>query len=277
MSPMRFGATPFRGEIDEMSHAPEFEAALSQLPGLLRDPRHEALREVLQRGRNSVVALSLPLGQSRSIACVVKSFGAAGLQKLKTLVLPSKAAKAWRGARALAAAGIETPSPLAYLERRSRGLVAESYFVAARVPSLPEIRALFREPGPEGLRPLLSALAVSIASLHRSGLLHRDLSDGNILVRRGDDGRFGFVYLDTNRVRTRKRLGAFARARNLVRLGIPAADRLYFLEQYAAACGEKLSPVFVHFYKGAKLAFTAWLSVKKALRLKKAARALRIQ
>lgn len=274
MTSAKFDRPPFKGETDDSVRTPGFESALGRIRELIEDER----AEVLLKGRNTVVALDLPLDGAHSIACVVKSYRAEGLQRLKTLIVPSKAAKAWRRALALAAAGIETPHPLAYLERRSRGTVAESYFIAARVPSLPEIRSLFREPGPEGLRPLLTALAASAASLHRAGLLHRDLSDGNILVRAGGN-RFGFVYLDTNRVRVRmrKRLGALTRARNLVRLGIPAADRMYFLEQYAAARGEKLSPVFVHFYKEAKLAFSAWLRIKKALRLKKAARALRIQ
>jgi hypothetical protein len=268
----RFDRPPFKGEIDEAFRGPEFEAALARIRELIEDPR----AEVLLKGRNTVVALDLPLGSGRSISCVAKSYRAAGLQKIKTLVVPSKAAKAWRGARALAAAGIETPRPLAYLERRSGGTVAESFFIAERVPGLPEIRALFRDPGPAGLHPFLDALAGSVASLHRAGLLHRDLSDGNILVRASSNG-YGFVYLDTNRVRLRKHLGASARARNLVRLGIPPAARMFFLERYAAARGEKLGPVFAHQYKEAKFAFAAWLRVKKALRLKKAARALRIQ
>ncbi len=268
----RFVSPRFRGEIDDLSHSAEFEAAVLRLPDIIRDPRHE----VLQRGRNLVVALSLPLGLSPSVSCVVKSFRSAGLQRLKTLFSPSKAVKAWRGAKALEAAGIETPGPLAYLERRAGGTVAESYFVARRIPTLSEIRALFQNPAPGGLRPLLSALAASVAALHRAGLLHRDLSDGNVLVREKGGG-FKFIYLDTNRVRSRRRLGASVRARNLVRLGIPPADRTFFLEKYAEARGEKLSPVFVHFYKEAKLTFATWLRVKKALRLKKAARALRIQ
>jgi hypothetical protein len=272
MTTAKFDRPPFKGEIDEVLRSPEFETALGRIRELIEDPR----AEVLLKGRNTVVALDLPLGAGRSVFCVVKSFRAAGLQKLKTIVQPSKAAKAWRGARALAAAGIETPRPLAYLERRSGGTVAESYFIAERVPGLPEIRALFRDPGPAGLRPLLQALGGSIASLHRAGLLHRDLSDGNILVRAAGGG-FAFVYLDTNRVRARKRLGVFPRARNLVRLGIPPADRMFFLERYAAARGEKLSPVFARFYKESKLVFATWLRVKKALHLKKAARALRIQ
>lgn len=272
MTSARFDRPPFKGEIDDAFRGPEFEAALSRLRELIADPR----AEVLFKGRNTVVALDLPLGSGRSISCVAKSYRAAGLQKLKTLVVPSKAAKAWKGARAVAASGIETPRPLAYLERRSGGTVAESFFVAERVPGLPEIRALLRDPGPAGLHPLLDALAGSVASLHRAGLLHRDLSDGNILVRAAASG-YTFAYLDTNRVRVRKRLGVSARARNLVRLGIPPADRMFFLERYAAARGEKLSPVFVHFYKQAKLAFATWLRVKKALRLKRAARALRIQ
>ncbi len=264
----------FRGEIDDLASSIEFEAAVLRLPDIIRDSR----LEILQSGRNLVVGLALPLGQSRSVSCVVKSYRSAGLQRLKTLFSASKAAKAWRGAKALEAAGIETPAPLAYLERRSGGTVEESYFVARRIPSLPEIRALFQNPAPaDGLRPLLSALAASVAALHRAGLLHRDLSDGNILVRENEGGGFGFIYLDTNRVRARRRLGASVRARNLVRLGIPPAERMFFLRKYAEARGEKLGPVFVHFYKEAKLAFSTWLRVKKALRLKKAARALRIQ
>jgi hypothetical protein len=272
MTAAKFDRPPFRGELDPALRSSEFESALSRLPELVRDPR----AEVLLKGRNTVVAVELPLGRERTIACVVKSYRSEGLPKIKTLVQPSKAAKAWRGAVALAAAGFETPRPLAYLERRSGGVIAESYFVAERVPGLPEIRALLRDPGPGGPRPLLEALAGSVASLHRAGLLHRDLSDGNILVRAGGGG-FAFIYLDTNRVRVRRMLGASARARNLVRLGIAPADRMFFLERYAAARGEKLSPVFVHFYREAKLAFASWLRVKKALRLKKAARAMRIQ
>lgn len=272
MTSARFDRPPFKGEIDEAFRSPEFEAALGRIRELIDDP----CAEMLLKGRNTVVALDLPLGAGRSISCVAKSYRAAGFHKLKTLVQPSKADKAWRGACALAAAGIETPRPLAYLERRPGGTAAESYFIAERVPGLPEIRALFRDPGPAGLRPLLDALAGSVAALHRAGLLHRDLSDGNILVRAAASG-YTFAYLDTNRVRVRKRLGASSRARNLVRLGIPPADRMFFLERYAAARGEKLGPVFAHQYKGAKLAFAAWLRVKKALRLKKAARALRIQ
>lgn len=267
-----FEIPPFRGQLDSGLRSPEFEAALGRVPDLIRDPR----AEVLLKGRNTVVALDLPVGPAKMISCVVKSYGSAGLPKLKTVVQPSKAARAWRGAVSLAAAGFETPRPLAYLERRARGTVAESYFIAERVPGLPEIRALFRDPGSEGLRPLLAALADSVAKLHRAGLLHRDLSDGNILVR-AEGGGFRFVYLDTNRVRVRRHLSASARARNLVRLGIPAADRTFFLERYAEVRGEKLSPVFVHFYREAKLFFASWLRIKKALRLKKAARALRIQ
>ena len=271
-APVRISS--FRGAAEDVLRTPEGEAALGRLAELMAG----SAAEVLQAGRNMVVALDLPSGPGRTIACVVKSFRSAGLQKLKTLVLSSKAAKAWRGARALAAAGFETPRALAYLERRRGGLVAESYFIAARIPGLPEIRSVFRDPGPEGSRPVLSALAASAAALHRSGLLHRDLSDGNILVRR-DGSAFSFVYLDTNRVRIRRpgRLGTFTRAKNLVRLGIPAADRAYFLDRYAEARGGKAGFFFVFLYRSAKLAFSSWLRVKKALRLRKAARALRIQ
>ena len=274
MTSARFDRPPFKGEIDEAFRGPEFESALSRLRELIEDPR----AEVLLKGRNTVVALDLPLGRG-------------ALDLLRRQKLPRRgppeaqdARRAVEGGQGLARSARprggrdRNARPLAYLERRSGGTVAESYFVAERVPGLPEIRALFRDPGPAGLRPLLDALAalgrIASTAPASSTATSRTATSSSGAT---DGAGSAFVYLDTNRVRVRKRLGASARARNLVRLGIPPADRMFFLERYAAARGEKLSPVFVHFYKEAKLAFATWLRVKKALRLKKAARALRIQ
>jgi len=263
---------PYKGEIAENYATPEFLAFLADPNALLSGPG----TEILLAGRNTVAAVKDAPAGLPAEGIVVKSFGARGILRLKSLVQPSKAAKAWRGAVALVESGFGTAGPIAYLERRSGGLVRESYFVAERLTGGREIRFLFRELPAEKLALLLAALAGELVRVHAAGLLHRDLSDGNILVESAGDG-FRFVFLDTNRVRRRARLGSMARARNLVRLGVPAAHRLYFLECYAAAAGHPLRPGFTLRYRAAKAAFSGWIVLKKKLKLKKLARKLKIQ
>jgi len=181
---------------------------------------------------------------------------------------------------------------------------------AGRLAGPLEIRGLLRELRREKLEPLLAALADELARVHDRGLLHRDLSDGNILVEErafgspldrglnarasraetdpqakpgapagGESGEpaFRFFFLDTNRIRARRRLGAASRARNLVRLGVPPALQRFFLERYALARGRRLSFGFTLRYRLAKGMFSGWIGFKKKLRLKTLARKLKIQ
>jgi len=262
----------YTGQIAETYDTPEFLAVLADPNAFLTGPG----AEVLLGGRNTVAAVAAALDKRRPIDIVVKSFGSRGLAKLKSLVQPSKAAKAWRGARALIDAGFGTAPPIAYLERRRGGFVSESFFVAGRLAGPVEIRGLLRELPREKLEPLLAAVAGELARAHGRGLLHRDLSDGNILVE-SDGSAFRFCFLDTNRIRVRRRLGAASRARNLVRLGVPADLRRFFLERYAAAQGRPLRAGFWFWYRIAKGTFAGWIGLKKKLRLKTLARKMKIQ
>jgi serine/threonine protein kinase len=169
---------PFRGLIAAAYDHPETLAALGDLPGLLRSPS----AETLQSGRNIIVAVRLPASGVDSVEAVVKIFGSRGFHKLKTLLLPSKGVRAWHGAVALRGDGFETPGPIAVLERRRFGVAVESVFAAERVRGGLEIRDLFREKPESDLRGLIEALAPALAGLHAAGLVHRDLSDGNVLV-----------------------------------------------------------------------------------------------
>jgi hypothetical protein len=271
-SSQRLSLPRYRGEIADVYAGPETVAALSDIRSLLAGPGAEVLFE----GRNTVVAIPLPRGPGRAANVVIKDFHSRGVNQFKTLVRASKAARAWRGARALVDAKFETPFPVAFLERRHRGFVAESYFVAERVRGAREIRELFQTLSSEKLEPVLSALARELAAVHARGILHRDLSDGNILVLE-DRGAPRFLFLDTNRVRVLRTVGPMTRARNLVRLGIPPALRHAFLERYAEARGRPLRKSFVFWYNVSKATFTAWARLKKTLRLRKISRTLKIQ
>lgn len=266
---------PFRCVIAPSFDMPETRAEIIDHKELTNGPE----AKILLDGRNKVTAVKLRTGTGRFIDSVVKEYRLRGVRKLKSLVQPSKAARAWRGAIALRDRGFSTPEPIAYLERRCFGFVSKCAFVAVRIEGAEEIRELFlRREEPE-LRDLILRLAPLLRRFHDAGLVHRDLSDGNILVRnRPEGGGEEFIFLDTNRVRTRRRLGAFGRARTLVRLGIPAGLQACFLDCYAAAPGA--GPVgrsFKLWYRRGKRSFEFWLRLKKKLRLRSIARALKIQ
>jgi hypothetical protein len=231
--------------------------------------------EVLREGRNKVVVVKAAFSTGEKKEFVIKEFSSHGINKLKTLVEPSKAAKAWRGAMALVERMIETPAPVAFLERRKRGFVEECYFLAERTIGFDEIRGCFLNHRPGELEALLPALARHLAACHEAGILHRDLSDGNILLRKNTAGDYVFTLLDTNRIRVYKRLSTPRRVKNLIRLGIPRPQQRYFLEQYFGGFG--LSPLSWLWYRLNKDVFGVYIGLKKILRLKKLARILRIQ
>jgi len=303
--PVRLGA--FKGRVHPDYDTPDFLRALSDCRVLVFGP---AARVLLEK-RNRVAAVSIPVSNpsiiphaatisvpavsgplsataaadpciagaagaaSSAVDAVVKEFRASGFKKIKTLLVPGKALKAWHGAAACLVRKVPTPLPLAYLERRERGFVVESYFVAARIDDAREVRDLLRTLPPEDLSRLLAALARFLVFAHNQGILHRDLSDGNILVRSSRPGVYDLFLIDTNRIRVRREVPLLGRVRNLVRLGVPPAYREDFLRLYL---GDRRGGPALRFWYGInKKWYTGFVAFKRALRLKKLAERLGIQ
>jgi serine/threonine protein kinase len=261
----------YRGEV-----APEFDDiffldVISRPEEIWNRPDTEIL--TVKRNRLGVARIPMSSGPPREV--VIKEFSPRGLIRLKSFFQASKGLRAWRGAMALTERGLETAPPIAYLEERYRGLVRRSFFFAERIEGAEEIRSLFRRLQPAELDPLLAALARHLSLYHDLGILHRDLSDGNILVKKDDNGRFVFYMLDTNRIRLRTKVGPFRRAKNLIRLGVPRDLQKNFVLSDRAA--RPLRRAHWLWYKWNKSAFTAYLGLKKKLRLRQVARFLRIQ
>jgi hypothetical protein len=260
----------FKGRIDPAWDTPSVRAALADCPGLVREPE----TRILLRSRNTVAVVRIPLASGQKAPAVLKDFSTRGVNRLKSLVLPSKAAKAWRGARALLERNINTARPIAYLESRKRGFVDRSYFLAEYLDGLREIRFLLRELRGGALDGLLRAAAVFLAEAHDRGVVHKDLSDGNILVKTEGAAAPVFYLLDTNRVRVKNSVGPCLRMKNLVRLGIPAGRRDYFLDQYGR--GKSIPRRLRWWYKFQKSVYTGRVNLKKKLRLKQLAAKLGI-
>jgi hypothetical protein len=265
----RIALGEYRGAIAADHADQDFLKALSE-PLLLMAGGH-----VFHSGRNRLAAVAPAALGSRTREAVLKQFRPRGAYKLKTLAFPSKALKAWRGAAALIEKGIPTPLPLAYLERRKGGLVIEGYFLTEKISEVQEVRHLFRSLAGQELDGLLRALAAFLRKAHGRGILHKDLSDGNVLA--GADGRGGttFYVLDTNRVRVKKRIGLLRAAGNLVRLGIPRPAQRSFLSYYWP--DRPVPRLFAAWYRLRKKWYAGMVSFRKRLGLRKLARKLGLQ
>jgi hypothetical protein len=231
--------------------------------------------EILHDARNRVGRMRFaPSSSGAARDIMVKEFSTRGVNKLKSLFLPSKAAKAWKGAMALVERDLGTARPVAYLLRKRRGFVERSFFLSERIDEAVEVRGLFRDlPAPE-LENLLSSLADFLSVSQAKGIWHRDLSDGNILVKKDAAGNFRFYLLDTNRVRLRRRVGRWRGVKSLIRLGIPASHREFFLRRYF---GGPPPGKYRLWYKISKTVSSSYVELKKKLRLRQLARKLRIQ
>ena len=176
---------------------------------------------------------------------------------------------------ALIERGIDTPPPVAYLERKKGIFLNESFFLAERISGVEEIRFLFTRLLPAKLQKLMASLSQHLSLCHKKGILHHDLSDGNILVRREKSGEYRFYLIDTNRIRIKRRIGLLTGIKNLVRLGIPSELQRPFLDQYLGATPIKK---FIWFwYKMNKMTYSNFIELKKKLRLRQLAQKLKIQ
>ncbi len=267
--PLAFGG--YEGMIQASYDDPLFRQALGRAEELWTDPSAEILAD--KRNRLGVFRFAFSSGQVKDI--VVKEYSSRGVTKLKSPLLPSKAARAWRGALALRQRELGTALPVAYFEKRKSGFVGRSFFLSERIEGAEEIRTLFRRYSGPDLDSLLLSLARQLSACHDAGILHRDLSDGNILVKKDEQNNFVFYLLDTNRVRLRRKISRLTRAKNLIRLGVPASSQKLFLQHYFGATPPGQFLWF--WYKINKAVYAGYVSLKRALRLRQLARKLGVQ
>lgn len=100
----------------------------------------------------------------------------------------------------LLAAGIDTPEPVAYIEQRTAGLIAFSFFVSIHYCNCHTMYEVANRSTAD-CAPLMESLGHFTARLHDAGILHLDYTPGNILWVSGDDGTFRFSLVDINRMR----------------------------------------------------------------------------
>ncbi|HSU81249.1 MAG TPA: lipopolysaccharide kinase InaA family protein, partial [Thermoanaerobaculia bacterium] len=184
--------------------------------------------KTLHWGRNYLYLARLETAAG-PVEVVVKQFRHRNArERLKRRLAGSKAAKSWRAAHALLAAGLQTPEPVAWIE--PAGEEGPAFYVCRYLPDTTEARYLFRaaNAGEEAERfpqvdfpAFVEVLGRTARRLHDAGFWHRDLSGGNLLLRFGPDRRPMDVYLlDLNRARMGKPPSVSERLRDLSRLAL---------------------------------------------------------
>ncbi len=184
--------------------------------------------------------------ETPSGALYVKRYNVFALRlALASLWRPSPAARAWEGARALAARGFRVPELVGALEFRQAGVLRRSFFVTHEVPGAltadARWQALRADPDAarrrRARRTLAQALGDLFRRLHAAGVYHGDLKDANLLVV-GPPDRPACVLLDLEQVRVPGWVGRRRRVKNLVQLArtlgrhTEATDQLRFLRAY---------------------------------------------
>lgn len=228
------------------------------LEQLLRDPAqlpgYAALK--CSADRRVITAATAPLQYGSAVCRYVRVCGASVLlDRLRG----SPARRDMRRTCALATAGIDTPGPLALIERHGR--VSESWLITLYFERAVDLDRLVLMELPS-LSPrkrrsvkLAAARAVAdlFARLERSGWRHRDLKASNVLLNHGDENDEFFepraFIVDVEGLRRRRPWNGSAGREGMVRLaasllgspGVTRADYARTLRFYLKACGRSES------------------------------------
>jgi tRNA A-37 threonylcarbamoyl transferase component Bud32 len=145
---------------------------------------------------------------------------------------PSKAKRAYEYALKVLELGVETPAPIAFIEQHECGLLSHGYFISLYEKDNSDIRDLMN--GTQKDEVLLKQLSAYIADLHSKGILHNDLSPGNVLYKKIGE-TFRFMLIDINRMQFVKSISNKQRFENFKRLSENEVVLTQMAKQYALA------------------------------------------
>lgn len=151
-----------------------------------------------------------------------------------TYLRRSKCVRAFVYAKKLKDLGINTPKAISYRIIRKCGLVKHTYLVTEHEDNLRMLHE-FGKGGTRGREHIIRALARFVAVMHQQGVLHKDLSCGNILFRE-DNKECYFTLVDINRMefcKVDKRKGCA----NFARLWGDTSFFKMLAEEYALTMG----------------------------------------
>lgn len=180
------------------------------------DTNFSTMGDTLKNGRNH-----LKIIHYRGIKLCVKSFGRPHFlnQLAYSFLRPSKAERSYNYGLRLIEMGIQTPEPIAWINYYDHNrMLQKSYYVSLFLEHDFCLGDIFDFELADRLE-VLSAFSVWVCKrVHDNGVLHKDLSGGNILIRQIASGEYSFFMIDLNRIRFSRKIGFRKRMANLRRI-----------------------------------------------------------
>ncbi len=203
---------------------------------------------VLRDRRNRLWNIAHPLDGRRQLT--VKFNRPRGSKRLLYLCKPSKGLRHWNTASKMLQKGISTPLPVAFYERHRNSGVRDSYYICQYIPgafSSRQVCNAFRQGQTEyrGLdkQQWFDLLTGFICNMHNAGILHRDLSVGNLILTQEDDGKITPYLIDIGRAKLMKKaLVGRMRILDLIRIcyKLDWPDRELLIQCYCKNWGQSL-------------------------------------
>jgi len=199
--------------------------------------------KVFRDSRNKVWNVKSDIGM-----LTVKLNRATGLKKLTYRFLESKGKRHWNNAVNMLRLGISTPQPVAYFERHNNSGIEQSYYVTEFLEGAFSARDVFTsinngETDFKGISHdlLLKVIAEFTCEMHNRGVLHRDLSSGNLLLVQEEEGIKPYL-IDIGRARVKNHINRRKRLIDVMRIcyKLPWSGREQMMAYYIDYLGREL-------------------------------------
>lgn len=179
----------------------------------------------------------------------VKLNRAKGIKRFTYRFLPSKGKRHWNNATEMMRLGVPTPRPLGFFEQPESN-AADSYYVCQFVEGAFSCRDLFTafmagetQYADIDKQQWLEQVAQFVAHMHERGVIHRDLSSGNLMMT-ADQGKVTFFLIDIGRALIDRDRAKSARMRfkdlNRICYKLEWPDRETLIEAYDRASDYRL-------------------------------------
>jgi hypothetical protein len=205
--------------------------------------------DAMRHARNAIWAVDDPCNPGRKLV-IKQPVKMHAHKRFLDRFKPSKALRSWSGTCALLRHNIEAAPPVAWFERRGDDTLLQNFYICEQVTAPHTARDMVSAfasgemsfcgvPDMEAYRQLSQYLL----RMHGGGIQFRDLSGGNILIDRAEDGKLAFSLIDTGRIRIHEqRLTLRQRFADLVRVcnKLHWEGRKEFLKIYLTAMHRRL-------------------------------------
>ena len=184
--------------------------------------------EVLYEARNLLRRVKV-----NDIEMVIKSFHQPVFLNriIYSFFRKSKALRSYEYSTYLNQNGISAPDPIACIIETKGHLINRSFYVN-RYEDIDTVREVM-DGSLAGNEKLLDAFARFMVKVHEKGILHRDLSPGNILYKQTEAGDYDFYLIDVNRMKLHVDINMDTACRNFRRLCTSKEVLRYIAQQYA--------------------------------------------